>query len=176
MSFKEDFRYATLFSKKSNDSLDRARMNFNYSLSQIATPYYDLTSNVKAIGHPFFHATQLLRDAARFAYGAVVLVAALATFNFSAAGKAGFGMLQLIKAACTEILNIALSIVSLVTRFVASIFNFGYASTSIQLRGAHLRGATDTTNNRYEALGLAAINGAAKRYDETEHQEVFSLI
>ena len=122
-------------------SLNRATINFNNALSQIANPYYDLSSNLKAIGHPFFHATQLLRDAARFVYGAFVFVGALATLNFSNAGNVAFNMLKLVGAAIVETLNIALSVISLATRLLASIFNLGYVSTSVQLRGAHLNGA-----------------------------------
>ena len=182
MSFSNDVSNWLFFSQMSNASLERARMNFSNSLSQITNPYYDLTSNVKAIGHPFFHATQLLRDAGRFVYGAFVLVGALGNGNVSTAGKAAFGMLQLVGAAALEILNIALSIVSLAIRFVASISNFGYVSTSVQLRGAHLNGAEiggrneETTINMLQALRLNTINTVAQWNDEAEHRTAFTLI
>lgn len=182
MTFSNDVRNGFFFSERSNECLDRAEENFSYSLSQIASPYYDLTSNAKAFGHPFFHTTQLLRDAGHFVYGAFVLVGALSTGHFSAAGKAAFGMMQLVGAAALEVLNIALSIVSLATRFLASLFNFGYVSTSIQLRGAHLNGAEiggrneETTMNMFQVYNFSAINIAAKTNDEFEHQTAFTLI
>jgi hypothetical protein len=158
----------------SNRSLRRDVDNFIYSLSQIASPYYDLTSNVKAIGHPFFHTTQLLRDAGRFVYGGFVLVGALVTGNLSAAGHAAVSMFRLVGAAALEILNIALSIVSLATRIVASIFNFGYVSTSVKLGGAHPNGAEigEKIMNMMRASGLimAGIN------DDQEHDSAFTLI
>ena len=182
MTFSNDVRTGLFFSTMSNASVVRAGENFIHSLSQISSPYYDLTSNVKAIGHPFFHVTQLLRDAGRFVYGAFVLVGALATGHFSAAGKAAFGMLQLVGAAVLEVLNIALSIVSLVTRFLASICNFGYVSTSVKLRGAHLNGAEiggrniETTRNMIQAFALGAIDSAAQVNDEKQHKAAFTLI
>ena len=87
MSFLYDVQNGLLFSQKSNASLNRASINFSDSLSQIARPYYDLTSNVNAIGHPFFHAAQLLRDVGHFVYGTLVLVGALVTGHLNAAGK-----------------------------------------------------------------------------------------
>lgn len=140
------------------------------------------SSNAKSIGHPFFHTTQLLRDAGRFVYGAFVLVGTLSTDHFSAAGKAAFGMMQLVGTAALEVLNIALSIVSLATRFLASLFNFGYVSTSVQLLAAHLNGTEiggrteETTMNMFQAFNLDAINIAAKTNDELEHQAAFTLI
>lgn len=182
MFFSNNVRNRLFFNKESQANLERARVNFSQSLSQIANPYYDLTSNVKAIGHPFFHATQLLRDAGRFVYEAFVLVGALATGHFSAAGTAAFGMLKLVGAAVLEVLNIALSIVSLATRFVASILNFGYVSTSVQLRGAHLSAAeiggrnAETTINMFHAYNLSTINNEAQVNDEGEHQTACTLV
>ena len=124
----------------------------------------------------------MLRDVGRFAYGAFVLAGALATGNFSAAGMVAVGMLKLVTAAALEILNIALSIVSLATRFVASIFNFGYVSTSVQLRGAHLNDAEiggrneETTMNMFQAFRLGAINTTAQMNDGTVHEAAFTLI
>lgn len=182
MSFSNDVRNGLFFSQRSKESFKRADVNFNNSLSQIANPYYDLTSNVKAIGHPFFHATQLLRDAGRFVYGAFVLAGALPTGNLSAAGEVAIGMVLLAGAAVLEIFNIAISIVSLATRVVASVFNCGYVSTSVQLRGAHINGAeiggrnAETTMNMLHAFGLGAINNAARMNDAIEHQAAFTLI
>lgn len=182
MSFSSDVRNGFFFSMLSNASLNRAEENISNSLELIISPYYDLTSNMKAILHPIFHATQLFVDACNFVYGAVVLLASLASGHFSAARSTAFGMLELLGAAVLEILNIALSIVSLLTRFVASIFNFGYISTSIQLRGACLNGREiggrneETIHNLLFATALSSVNSNAKKNDEHHHESAFTLI
>ena len=75
----------------------------------------------------------MLIDVARFLYGAVFLVGALATLNFTAAGNVASGMTALFFAAALEVCSIAFSIVGLATRLVASVLNFGYASFSNEL-------------------------------------------
>ncbi len=166
MSFTNDVENGFFFSQMSNASLYRAGVNFSNCLCRIASPYYDLTSNVKAIGHPFFHATQLLRDAGRFIYGAFVLVGALVTGHFFSTGLVAICMLQLILAAALEIINIALSIVSLATRFVASLFNFGYVLTRAQFCGE------ETILNFLQACDASI----SEMSDEMGHQAAFILI
>lgn len=73
-----------------------------------------------------------------------------------------------VSAAALEILNIALSIVSLATRFVASILNFGYVSTSVQGEGWHYNGA--------EMVDLSAIKRHAEIDDYCQHAVAFNLI
>ena len=107
-------------------------MNFETDFSLLASPYYDLSSNLKSIAHPFFHAIKLVRNGFQLVYGAFVLVGALATLDFSTAGNVASGMLKLVAAATLEILNTVLAVVSLATRLLASIFNLGYVSTHIQ--------------------------------------------
>ena len=136
MSLKNDIKNGILFNIMSEKSLNRAFDNLNYSSPNIFNPYYDLSSNLKSILHPFLHVMQLLRDIVRFAYGAIVLVGAAVTGHCSAAVKAAFGMINLIGAAVLEVFNIVLSIISLATRFLASICNFGYISVHTQLNGS----------------------------------------
>ena len=107
-------------------------------LESVRLPYYDLTSHKAAFVYPFFHAIQLLLDAARFVYGAFFLVGALATLNFTAAGNVASGMSDLFFAAALEVCNIAFSIVGLATRLVASVLNFGYVSFSKELLGCSM--------------------------------------
>ena len=141
MSFSSNVPNGFFFKLQSDLSLNRATVNFDKAYPLLARPYYDLSSNVKAVAHPFFHAMQLLRDAARFAYGAFLLAGALITLNFSCADRIAAGMLELVLAATIETLNIALSVISLATRLLASIFNLGYVSTRVEIQGAHLNGA-----------------------------------
>ena len=90
-------------------------------------------------------------------------------------------MLELIGAAALEILNIALSIVSLATRFVASILNFGYVSTSVKLRseyllfGAEIDGRNEERHKRVECV-LDANYSEAQKYDLEAHEAACKLI
>lgn len=163
-------------------SIRRATKNSENTLSMLINPYYDLNSNLKAFAHPFYHATQLLRDVYKFVFGGIIFTGALATFNCRSAGNAFASMFWLGTSAVLNIVNTALSIVSLATRLLASIFNLGYVSTSIQSRGAHLNGAeiggrnAETTMNMLNAFALGAADLGAKTQDEEVHQEVFNLV
>jgi len=129
MGFLDDIKKDDSFSDKADESVLRAARNLRYTTSSMLRPYDDLTSSIKAIGYPFFHATQFVRDVGRFVYGAMVFVGALATLNFSNAGNVASSMDKLVGAVNIELLNISLAVVSLVTRSIASIFILGYVST-----------------------------------------------
>ena len=91
-------------------------------------------------------------------------------------------MFMLGAAAVLNIVNTALSIVSLATRLLASIFNLGYVSTNIQSRRAHLNGAeiggrnAETTMNMLNAFALGTADMGAKTQDEELHQAAFNLV
>lgn len=167
MSFFEDVHNGGGFSRMSYKSLKRAKDNVDMYIYQIVSPYYDLTSNVKAMGHLFYHATQLLRDLGRFVYGTGVLIGALLTGHWSSAGKVAYGMLELVSAAILEILNIALAVISLVTRLLASILNLGYVSTRHELQ------STDEVSRFFEWVGDCIYT---KPLADLEHQIAFRLV
>jgi hypothetical protein len=185
MSFLDDVRTGGSFRYYSSGSLGRAEMNFDNYLSLIRLPYYDLNSNLRSIAHPFCHALQLIYDAGRFVYGAFVLVVALgalATGQPNAASQVAFHMLKLVGAAVLEVLNIALSIVSLATRFLASLWNIGYVSTrfifdSAPLRNCEMGGRNaETTSNMLLGSIFMGSNQIARAVDEAGHQSAFKLV
>ena len=116
------------FRTTSGECYNRAFSNFCLVLESVRLPYYDLTSHKAAFVYPFFHAIQLLLDAARFVYGAFFLVGALATFNYTAVDNVAAGMTELLSSSILECANIALATASLATRFVALVFNSEYPS------------------------------------------------
>ncbi len=176
MSFLHDVKTGFFFQYKSSESVGRSISNVSHSLSQIASPYYDLTSNVNALAYPFLHATQLLRDAARFVYGAFVLVGALSAGHVDVACNVTFSLLELVGAAILEVLNTVLAVISLATRLVASIFNLGYVSTSNQLCGAYFNGAEIGGRNMFMGMSLAMNNNVAEMNDALDYQYASTLI
>lgn len=171
MGFFEDVYKVGSFSGVSNNSLSRAKDNFDMYLYRIVSPYYDLTSNVQAMGHLFYHATQLLRDLGRFIYGTGVLIGALLTGHWSNAGKVAYCMLELVGAAILEILNIALAVISLVTRLLVSILNFGYVSTRHELQSIYFN--TDKVSSFIESKHDGIYT---KLLENIEHQNAFRLV
>ena len=160
----------------SNKCLERSVLNLYNSLFFISLPYYDLTSNLKAIGHPFFHATQLLLNVGYFTYEMFVLLKSLSSCDWSGAGNVGLSMLKLVLASTLEILNIALSIVSLAIRILASIYNLGYESTTHQISDNAIFGGRGTENNENIFRETSNNNLAKNFFDEFGHQLAFKLI
>ena len=158
----------------SNKCLERSLSNLSNSLFFISLPYYDLTSNLKAIGHPFFHATQLLLNVGYFAYEMFFLTKSLFNCDWSDAGHVAFSMLKLVLASSLEILNIALSIVSLVTRTLASIYNWGYVSSNHQISDDANFSDRGEQNNE-NSFGDTHVN-PAKNFDKFGHQLAFELV
>ena len=158
----------------SNKCLERSSSNLNNSLLFISLPYYDLTSNLKAIGHPFFHATQLLLNVGYFAYEMFFLMKSLFNCDWSGAGNVAFSMLKLVLASSLEILNIALSIVSLVTRTLASIYNWGYVSSTHQISDNPIIGGLN--KEQTENLVNSLIHFNSRDGDESIHKKTFELI
>jgi len=182
MSYLEDVQTGRFFRAVTAQSVERAASNLGMAIDRILTPYYDLTSNLKAVAHPFYHLTQLVRDVGRFVYGTCVLVGSLFTGHFNTAGMVAFDMLKTVGAALLEVLNIALAVVSLATRFVASVFNLGYVSTSVQLRSASLNGAevggrnAETMNNVFSSFVCQAESQTSYLSDEEGHRTAFTLV
>ena len=158
----------------SNKCLERSVLNLSNSLFFISLPYYDLNSNLKAIGHPFFHATQLLLNVGYFAYEMVFLMGSLSNCDWSGAGNIAFSMLKVVLASSLEILNIALSIISLVTRTLASIYNWGYVSSTHQISDNPIIGGLN--NEQTENLANSLIHFNSRDGDESIHKKTFELI
>lgn len=116
MSFLDDIRTGSLFSQRAAESHDRTDENLKNSLRTLPFAYYDHNAMFNAMAHPFLHLAQLLRNAARFIYGAFVLTGALVTGHWWAAGKVGLGMLQLLHASIGEMLNIVFTSTCFVLR------------------------------------------------------------
>jgi hypothetical protein len=126
MSFFRDINGNDEFYDKANHSLRRAIHVFVDTAIQGATPYINFTSHAQSVAHPFMHATQLLRNAARLTYGAFVFAGALLSLNGEGAACALNDMIFIAFASVLEIVNVACSIVSFAIRTVASIFSLGY--------------------------------------------------
>lgn len=178
MSLTADAQRGVFFHTKSSLSLKRADVNFHNEFFALDSPYCGLRSNLKAIGHPIFHAMQLVRDGFRLVYGAFSLIGALASLSFRSAGYHTIGMLKLVIAATIEVLNTALAIVSLATRLLASIFNLGYVSQqNLHLNGRELAEANaETTMVTLDDYCLGVIDNEISMNDDIAHKAAFTLI
>jgi len=182
MSFFDDIKGNGEFSDNASNSLRRALNVLNNTVSTGATPYYNFTSHVKSVAHPFVHATQLLRNAARLTYGAFVFAGALLSLNGGSAARTLGDMISIALASVLEIVNVVCSIVSFVTRTVASIFSLGYTSAQINRAGSQLNGRecggrnTETTMNMFAGIALGLGNQMASNQDDIVNQSALSLI
>ncbi len=186
MSFLDDVRGEGYFLSQATKSLSRASTAFDKEFSNMLSPYHDLTSHRKSLAHPFYHATQLLRDVARLGYGTLVFAGALATGNFSNAGLVLEGILKVAAAAVVEVLNTLVAVVSLVTCLLSSAFNLGYVTTNLKSVAAQMVERTGTSEcsgrneatiaNMFGVFSISLKNVVSQRSDESIHQAAFSLV
>ena len=151
MSFFDDVIDGSKFENKAAQCGTRAVNNINNIFIVGATPYYDVYSNLMACAHPFLHTAQLLLDISRLAYGGIVLIGALMTWNLDAATKVALGIIELLLAIVVENLNIIFSVISIITRLSATIGNHGYVSTSAELSWKNA-GGSYTDDDIHEAV------------------------
>lgn len=121
------YAYA-FFNQLSGNSIVRATENFKGSIEFMTTPYYSLSSNLQAFGHPFCHAFQFFINLCRFGQSLFGIIESLVLGLPDGSKRASNHMALFAAAAVFEIANIVLSVVSLATRFVASVLNLGYVS------------------------------------------------
>jgi len=132
-------------------------------------PYFDLTSNLKSLIHPFAHTTRLIRESGRLLYGASLLLAGACTFNKEIVANAFVGCCYTMLNMASNVLTCAISILSLATRLVASVANLGYVSTN-----RNVQNAIAGDNLRWNSNINDPITMSSKIEDNVNHN--FSLV
>lgn len=84
------------------------------------------TSHLQALIYPFMHILQLLRDLIRFAYCAILCFGNLLVCNFPVCVTLCRAMGNSFKSALIELVNTCISIISLVSRTLSTVYNMGY--------------------------------------------------
>lgn len=97
------------------------------------TEYSSLEAHCKSFAPPFARSWQLLRNIARIAYSACIFIGALCTGNGDGMKSALSNIGRLAIASILEVLNIACSIISIVTRTMATLYNRGYTPGSPEI-------------------------------------------
>jgi hypothetical protein len=151
------FQLANKCKQSSKHSLEYASSQFHLHLDEIAKRYLSSKACWLAIQKPFIFLNCLIHNVAYFFVGALVSVTALFTGNLSAARTAAVSIPGFVSAAALNILNIALSIVSLATRFLVSIFDWiAQNSTGQNKYGEKL--SFKFTDNEFEIYYEATSN------------------
>ncbi len=177
MSFSLDIQNGLFFKQDTEYCLNRSIKNVKALCALSMKPYYDMTSNLKAMSHPFFHIAQFSINAIRFSYGALVFVSALTTGHMNAVIESGNGLFRLLCSSTLEILNTVLSVLSLATRFLASVINLGYASSHAELHFAALnRRTSDPQVIMKQGFNLLSKDAESKYNDLRQHRLASTLI
>ncbi len=155
------------FDHVSGNSVLRAVDNFNNLTQVMVTPYYNLLSNMKAVGHPVCHAFQFFMNLNGFAQSLFGVIESLALRQSVNENRALSHLGLFAAAAVLELANIVLSVISLATRLAASLLNFGYTSTRAPLGNAL----------GFETCTPTSISVTdSKKLDDSTHQAAFRLV
>lgn len=183
MSFFENIQDQGLFSQRASESLQRAVLVLTNIVSTAITPYYDFASHAKSIAHPFMHIAQLSRNLTHLVYETSILVVSIVSLNGNDSAYTLGNMAMITLASALEIVNTVLSIVSFVTRTLASILNFNFTSMHINPQtepwhdhAGDQQDIDQIINNRRTDLMLAAKDNIAKSTDEIVNNFAFTLV
>jgi len=92
------------------------------------SPYCNHEDHIMGFTFPLRHATQLVRNIFQLVLNAFFFIGELLEFDFNALTETLHDTSLLVISIVIETLNIALSVISLATRLLASIFNLGYTT------------------------------------------------
>ena len=115
------------FNEQSKACLDRAMQNLN-TIDMLFQPYYSLDAHLKTFLHPFCHIIQFVLDVF---YAFAVLTILMATLLIGPYERLKDLRAQLYNfsyAACLEMVNMNLAVLSFATRLFTTLVNLGYIS------------------------------------------------
>jgi hypothetical protein len=171
MNFANDVRRGLFF----NNNYIRAEANRAMTVHCISKPYYNAQAHLSAFIYPALHLAQLMRNLGYFAYGACVLVASLIEGRTGAAARTRYALWVLTKAIVIELLNIVRSIISLVTRLVATLIHGGY-SQPVLLESSPDSGFFDTIAMTLRNAGSLMTDAAVAAEDRAADHLACTLI
>ncbi len=163
---------AAFFKMKAHGELERSKslLGTQYDMSTI--PYYSGQYHAKAILFPFAHAYHALKNLGQILEGACLCVHAVFNEPSRSLPVVLNGMLELAGALILNVINAMASIVTFITKTIATGFNLGYTSTAIdnlnhQMSGREVGGRNEeTTMNLIAAVAVGFEAHVAHGVDE----------
>lgn len=156
-----------------------------YSLD---VPYANGKFHASAFIYPIVDLLKPIYGAFRLIQGTIELIVAIFTSPIKEAPRVALGMMLELGKMVLDVVNAAVAVLAILTRNVATLFNFGYSSTKFKngVQALNNLFADDHNNNEpvdkvtgiITNLGLVAAgaNGAVNcATDEVIHQQTFSL-
>lgn len=147
---------ATFFKRKADKDLKASKDVLGLQYDTSTYPYYAGEYHAKAIIFPLAHSYHALKNLGRILEGVLLCVHAVFNDPLTSLPAVLTGMLEEVGALVLNVINAMASIVTFITRSLATLFNLGYTSTAVANFEQSMSGVEVGGNN---PLGLLTAVG-----------------
>lgn len=159
---------AAFFKRESKTHLKTADKLLDAEFNLMFEPYYNGQYHASSLLYPLCHAAKTVFTAARILKGSFLFLGALFNDPETNVPSIAKGLVNEFTTLALDILNIIVSTVSLITRTLSTLFNFGYAKREYEM-------TNDLATDFFNLFPVMIDNIARNTYDEYVYENTTQL-